>query len=538
MKTFNRLVFLVLILSSGVCHAQIYASNISKMMRFYEIDKKDAKAVEFLIKQVGPLTKTKFNILLKNYKAFLPFKNVDDAIMSIYGLQESDRDAVKEIIKTQDVVKLLYMKPFDLKNLLRNRSQELTLSRRKTVNAIMNMYGIDESKRSFVESLCKKINYEGDLNAVGRAAQQAMEKSKVNPADNTVKKADVLYVPGTLRSEGSTKDVVAPEILFPITAKTKLIDYFMAVMEALNSQEYASKEFPKLQLMTDKDLVLKAINEMSMELIDDGHLSDMSINLLSDKEVRAKMISILNARSQKGIFDAIKAQVSENSEGQEIDPEWENSLQSTKLTVAQIKSTISDYLAKKLTAADITSLINDGVLAKFVSGAKTSKDVTRIESLMENISSGFELNVDQAKIISNITSDLEAIKTKISKAQFIEDGKGILTLYTISTKDIKSSDLVIRAMELAEKGLKSSADSKEYKQAVTAFIRPESAYLIESVADKYDVDGYSTYMFNVADLVRKASEELSLTESSARVETLRLKLEEFREFRESKVLVK
>jgi hypothetical protein len=101
------------------------------------------------------------------------------------------------------------------------------------------------------------------------------------------------------------------------------------------------------------------------------------------------------------------------------------------------------------------------------------------------------LSYEDKELMSNASTDLgQALEYFMA----MEDARGMLRAYTKMGKEVGDGDLVLKAMEIAQ-----------VDEALTMFVRPEVALLINAVATAYDESVYDNYMFKAAAVIADAS---------------------------------
>jgi hypothetical protein len=134
-----------------------------------------------------------------------------------------------------------------------------------------------------------------------------------------------------------------------------------------------------------------------------------------------------------------------------------------------------------------------------------------------------------------------ANETDIGKAFenyiFMKSARSQLLLYTRWNKTIDDSKLVLEAMDMAAVDL-NTPGTEAYDRAISAFIRPEVAYLIKAVGASYDKSVFDSYMFEAAALIKEAAtRDLPASEELMKVDALKVKLEEFSKFNNSRKVI-
>ena len=132
-------------------------------------------------------------------------------------------------------------------------------------------------------------------------------------------------------------------------------------------------------------------------------------------------------------------------------------------------------------------------------------------------------------------------KTRIGKSFeryiLMEDARFLLKKYAgIESNSEEDTHLVIRAMEMAIEDLKTPG-TIAYGKAVSALVRPESAYLMKAVGACYDNTVFDNYIIEFSRSITEVA-TLSVSDAMMKIEAMRLKLEEFKEFNNRKMLGK
>ena len=429
-------------------------NSVEALMDMYHVPAGDKRFVEQLIENekasdLFKLSELDFNAILEKMKTFSALKNVEKTLMSNYKIEEKDQQYFKAFVKGKGEWPVFKFTPghfwteflaFKSKYDYTSNGGELTSSTpgifdEAPLNLTVSRAQLETAYAELETGADLSISFkllEHDIMVAKNKDKLKFLQAKVARLDYNLSDSDrTVHIEIMLKQ---LEDIVAVKLDgFP--TKVLLIDYL------LNNDEDNIKmtEYGKFNLKPEQDLVRESLLKMAQELFDNGKLCPEGAALLADKCVLIKMMSVLGGDDVGVITSALKDLVLKKSQGQ-VNPAWKSGLSAIEDELFQLNIYRQDPfqgvydLAKKdvLEESDLVELIDKGKIKESILNAKTSRDLLRIENILEKISPS-ELGQTRSDLLTSAVTSLEMVRLKLKAKEELnlgsQDAKNALCRY-------------------------------------------------------------------------------------------------------------
>jgi len=450
MNLLRKIILVSMIVSSGFCFGgpkddlvisiknKIYNDPIGKKVEIAEI----------LIRRVNndvldKISKIDFNRLLsklvlkygeepKSFSYFL-FSDADEEVstqaaflIEVYALDKEDIDYVELMIKETGMSKLLQMEKKELGKTL------ITFYKSKDILS-------DKSPQQLEWPNVIEIS----------------EPKVIKPIDEEIRTTGIPNKNHV--AEGETKRTESRSVI------DRLADYIIHNIYSIYlNEEKANKQFKDLKLKSLKQFVEKSLEDMTIDLFYEGHLTDESINLLSDSEVFGEITKTLGLRKDMPEFcDYLSSRVKrmiEVMDGKKlVNDEWEEGLEGARVKLYGTTSNPTDepammkfiraQIKNKVELSDIIKkrpeLFTDENLLYVLKEARETESLKVEEvrlSLFESLLEAKKLKGDNVVTLEN---EYKSTKTYLDK----EKDLNIFETRLEALLGIKEGD-VVKALDL------------------------------------------------------------------------------------------
>ncbi|MEI6079603.1 MAG: hypothetical protein WCQ53_03070 [bacterium] len=416
---------------------------VEALMGMYHVPAGDKKFVERLVENekasdLFKLSALDFNAILEKMKTFSVLENVEKTLMSNYKIEGKDQPYFKAFIKGKGAWTVFKFTPghFWTEFLAFKSKYDYTSNGGELTSSIPGIF--DEAPliltvtQTQLESAYAELEASADLSLSFKLLEHdimvARNKDKLKFLQTKVARLDynisdsdrTVYVEMMLKQ---LEDIVAVR-LDGFSTKMLLVDYLLSNDE----DNIKMTEYGVFNLRPEQDLVRESLLKMAQELFDNGKLCSEGTELLADKGALIKMMSVLGGDDVSVITSTLKDLVLKKSEGQ-ANPAWKSGLSAIEdklflLNIYRQDPFQSVYdLAKKdvLEESDLVELIDNGKIKESISNAKTSRDLLRIETVLEKISpSG--LGQVRLDLLTTAVTSLGTAKLKMNAKEGLDSG--------------------------------------------------------------------------------------------------------------------